>query len=97
MAWIAYLLLPVTGLLAYLKGRDARTRFHGLQAVVYGFLWPAVLFGATYISAAVTQILFGLGGLLWLALLVTTMLGRDLKLPFISGFLSRAAAEAPDS
>jgi uncharacterized membrane protein len=97
MAWLAYLLPPITGLPAYLKGRDPRTRFHGLQSIVYGFLWPAALFGATYISAAATQIVFGLGGLLWLALLVTTMLGRDLKLPFIADLLTRAAAEAPNS
>ncbi len=94
MAWLAYVLLPFTGLPAFLKGRDARTRFHGLQSIFYGFLWPALLFGASYLSAAVTQIAFGLGGLVWLGLLFGTMLGRDPKLPFISEFLTRAAEES---
>lgn len=95
MAWLAYLLLPITGLPAFLKGKDARVRFHGLQSIVYGLIWPAALFAAAYISSTATQIVFIAGALVWLALLVLTLTGRDPKLPLVGEFLSRASTAPP--
>ncbi len=95
MAWMAYLLLPITGLVAYLKGATARVRFHGLQAIVYGFVWPASSILVAYLSGAGARVVFSLGGVVWLGLMVATSIGRDPKLPVVAGFLDRVAQESP--
>jgi uncharacterized membrane protein len=95
MAALAYLLLPVTGLVAYSLGSESRMRFHGLQAIVLGFVWPVALYGASALSPAVTRIVFAFGALVWLGLLVATAMGRDPRLPGIGSFLEGAAAESP--
>jgi uncharacterized membrane protein len=81
MAALAYLLPPLSGLLAYSLGRDRRARFHGLQAVVFGFLWPAAIYIGSLLGPTGTRIAFALGALTWIALFAMTALGRDPLLP----------------
>ena len=81
MAALAYLLPPLTGLLAFGLGAEARVRRHGLQSVAFGVLWPATIYAAARVGAAGTRAAFALGALTWLALLISTALGRDLWLP----------------
>jgi uncharacterized membrane protein len=81
MAALAYLLPPLSGLLVYSMGRDQRARFHGLQAVVFGFLWPAAIYGGSLAGPTGTRVVFALGALVWIALLGMTALGRDPRLP----------------
>jgi uncharacterized membrane protein len=95
MAALAYLLLPVTGLCAYLKGSNERIRWHGLQAIVLGVVWPAALYAGAWISPGVTQAVFVVGAAIWLALIVATALGKDVPLPLIGGWLRRAASVPP--
>lgn len=94
MAALAYVLLPVSGLVAYVKGSSERVRAHGLQAIALGVAWPAALYAASAASPGVTQATFAAGAALWLALLVGTAAGRD---PFVPGLgrALRAAASAP--
>ena len=94
MAVLAYLLLPISGLVAYLKGSSPRVRFHGLQAILFGCLWAILLYAATWTTPVVTQLIFAAGLLLWIALMAGAALGRDLELP-IAGSALRAAAEVP--
>jgi uncharacterized membrane protein len=95
VAALAYLLPPLTGLVAYFRGGSPRVRFHGLQSVALGLVWPAALFACTYVTPGATQAGFAVGALAWLALLVTTALGRDPRLPGIGRVLWRVAAEDP--
>ena len=81
MAALAYLLPPLSGLLAYSLGRDQRARFHGLQAVAFGFLWPVAIYAGSLAGPTGTRIIFALGVLIWVGLLVVTALGRDPRLP----------------
>ena len=81
MAALAYLLPPLSGLLVYSMGRDQRARFHGLQAVVFGFLWPAAIYVGSLAGPTGTRVVFVLGALVWIALLGMTALGRDPRLP----------------
>jgi uncharacterized membrane protein len=94
VAALAYVLLPVTGLAAYLKGPTPRTRFHGLQAIVFGAVWPLLLYAATWTTPVATQVVAIVGFLGWLTLIVATAAGRDLQLPFVGRRL-RAAAQTP--
>ena len=91
MAALSYLLLPVTGLFAFLKGPSVRVRFHGLQAVVIGLLWPLSLYAASALSRGATQAVFLLGVVVWLGFFVGTLLGRDPRLPGVSRSLGRWA------
>ena len=81
MAALAYLLPPLSGLLAYSLGRDQRVRFHGLQAVAFGFLWPVAIYAGSLAGPTGTRITFALGVLIWIGFLVVTALGRDPRLP----------------
>ena len=92
MASLAYVLLPVTGLVAYLTGTDARTRFHGLQAIAIGLVWPLLLYAAALGPAVAVQIVFVIGLLVWLGFLIATVARRDPRLPGIAGMLERLAA-----
>ncbi|MGH2809050.1 MAG: hypothetical protein ACRDKT_17440 [Actinomycetota bacterium] len=96
MAGAAYLLLPVTGVIAYFVAKDARTRFHGLQAVAIGFAWPVLLYGASFVSAVITQVVFALGTLVWLVFLVGALIGRDPKIPGMWRALRRLAVAAAE-
>ena len=97
MAAFAYVLLPVSGLFAYLGGRDARTRFHGLQAIALGLLWPVALYLGAAVSRSVTAAVAALGALVWLVLFLGAAIGRDPRIPLLGRFLKRAAATAPGS
>ena len=89
MAALAYVLLPVSGLIAYSMGASSRTRFHGLQAVVLGLKWPLALYAASFLSPVVTQLVFAAGLAAWLWLLVATAAGRDPRLPVVGNYLQR--------
>ena len=97
MAGLSYLLLPISGLIAYLRAAKVRTRFHGLQAILVGLLWPLALFACSAISPGATQVAFALGALLWLTLLITSAAGADLRLPLVGSALWRAAQIVPRS
>ena len=96
MAALAYLLLPLSGTIAYLKGRSARVRFHGLQAVVVGVLWPLALYAATLASPGVTQVVYAIGAIVWVGFLFATLMGNDPRLPLVAGGLERLARAAAE-
>ena len=95
MAALAYLFLPVSGLFVYLRGANARVRWHGLQAIFIGFVWPVALFACTYASPGVTQAGFVLGAAIWIGFLVATAAGKDPRIPLVGIALRRAAAGDP--
>ncbi|MCA1702231.1 MAG: hypothetical protein LC808_02750 [Actinobacteria bacterium] len=90
MAALAYVLLPISGMLAYFSWASSRVRFHGAQAVAVGLAWSVLLYAGSFLSAVLTQVVFVIGILVWLGLIITTALGRDVYLPFIG----RACAQA---
>ena len=92
MAALAYALLPVSGLIAVLTAGDARVRFHGLQAIALGLLWPLLLYAAAAVSERITQAVFGIGVIVWLGYLLGTLVGKDPRLPALSGALERTAS-----
>ncbi|MGH2698140.1 MAG: hypothetical protein ACRDJL_02930 [Actinomycetota bacterium] len=81
MAALAYLFPPLTGLLAYSLGRHERVRWHGLQSVVFGFLWPVAIYAGSLAGPLGTRTAFALGALIWVGFFVITALGRDPCLP----------------
>ena len=91
MAAFAYLLLPVSGIVAFFSQTSARLRFHGAQAVTVGLAWPLLLYGCSAVSATATQLAFVGGAALWLMLIVTTAAGRDVRLPLVGPLCARAA------
>ena len=93
MATLAYLLLPLSGIAAFLGGGSVRTRMHGLQAIVFGTLWPLGLYGASEISPGATKVVFAVGAVIWAVFLVGTLVGRDPMIPGLRGVLERAAAD----
>ncbi len=95
MAGFAYLLLPVTGALAYFNGKRSRTRFHGLQAVLLGVLWPAALYAASAVDPSLTRWVAIGGALIWLVLMLAAFAGRDLRFPVIGKTLQRYTADPP--
>jgi uncharacterized membrane protein len=95
VAALAYLLLPLSGLLAYLLADDPRLRVHGLQAITVGALWPTAIYAASALSPTATRVAFAAGALTWIVLLIGAALGKNPRLPLIGRFLERAAAEPP--
>ena len=95
MAALAYLVLPISGLLAVALGSQTRTRFHGMQAIVVGLLWALGLYGASALSPDATKVVFVVGALTWLLLMGATAVGRDPKLPGLGSVLQRAASDDP--
>ena len=81
MAALAYVLLPLSGLIAFLVGATARMRFHGLQAMALGAVWAVAAYVASWIAPMLTAVVFVVGGLVWIALMLAALLGRDLRLP----------------
>jgi hypothetical protein len=92
MATLAYVLLPLSGIAAFLGGGSVRTRLHGLQAILFGTVWPLGLYGASSISSTMTKLVFAAGVLIWAVLLVGTLAGRDPIIPGLRGVLRRGAA-----
>lgn len=86
MAAAVYVLLPLSGLLALTFARSPRMRAHGAQAIAFGLLWPLALFAASAVGPAVTQLVFALGAIVYLGLIATTLLGRDLLLGVFARF-----------
>ena len=95
MAALAYALPPVTGLVAYLGAASPRTRWHGLQAIVLGVVWPLALYAGTLVSPGVTQAAGALGGLTWAAFIAGAAAGRDPSWPVIGRALRALAEAAP--
>jgi uncharacterized membrane protein len=95
MAWLAYLLPPVSGFIAYSTGRSSRTRFHGLQAVWIGFVFPIALYGASWITPTVTRAVLVLELLVWFVYLVGSAIGKDPLLPVVGHLSKRAASSRP--
>ncbi len=95
MAALAYLLLPVTGMIAYFAGDSARARFHGIQAVLLGVAWPVLIYAASWVSATATRMVFVAGVLLWLFLIAGTAAGRDPSVPGLARHIERWAADSP--
>ena len=89
MAALAYLLLPVTGLVAYLTGRDPRTRWHGLQAIALGLVWPIALYVAAVGPALAVRSVFAVGAVTWIGFLIATAFGADPRLPLVGRGLQR--------
>ena len=94
VAAFAYLLLPVTGLVAYLFG-DERARFHGLQAILFGALWPLGLYAASALAPGATRAVFAAGAVVWLGAILATAMGRDPALPGLRTPLTRWAEQDP--
>ena len=92
MAAFAYLLLPVTGLIATLAGRDQRARMHGLQAIFIGLGWAIAMYVAALGPAVAVQAVFGAGLLLWISFLALTLAGRDPKIPVLGRTFEALAA-----
>ena len=95
MAALAYLFPPISGLVAYFGGRSERVRYHGLQSVVFGLLWPASLYGCSVISPGATQVAFFTGLAVWLLLFALTLFRLNPRLPGTGGLLTRLTAEPP--
>ncbi|MDQ3952133.1 MAG: hypothetical protein M3279_04065 [Actinomycetota bacterium] len=93
MAAFAYLMLPVTGLLAYFSGRTERARWHGLQAIVIGALWPALLYLASALNESLVLPVATAGAALWILFLAATALGKDPSLPWIGPKLKELATD----
>jgi uncharacterized membrane protein len=95
VAALAYVLLPVSGLAAYLTGRSPRVRFHGLQAVTLGLAWPVALYACTYVTPGATQVCALVGAVVWLGFLLATALGLDPRIPLAGRYLEEAARDDP--
>lgn len=81
MAALAYVLLPLSGVIAFLIGPSVRIRFHGLQAIAVGAVWAVAAYVASWIAPLVTVAVFLTGAALWLILLISSLVGRDIRLP----------------
>lgn len=97
MAALAYVLLPVSGLVAYVRGSTVRVRAHGLQAIVFGATWPAALYAAAAASPGVTQAVLVVGAALWVVLVVGSAAGRDPFVPGLRRVLWAAATSSPSA
>jgi uncharacterized membrane protein len=95
MAALAYLLLPISGLFAYFGSASPRVRFHGLQAVLVGFLWPAAIYAGSALSQTAALMAWVGGAAVWLGLMLTTAAGLDLRIPVVGRYLRRAATQGP--
>lgn len=95
MTVVAYLLPPITGLVAYFRGNNDRVRFHGLQSVALGAAWPAALYGADLIGRRAVLFVAAAGAAAWLYLVIGAALGRDPRLP--GGAVLRRAVVGADS
>jgi uncharacterized membrane protein len=96
MAALAYVLLPISGMLAFFSQTEGRVRFHGAQAVAFGLVWSLALYGCSAISATLTQLVFLAGAAMWIGLIITTATGRDLRLPVVGRACARAAGLVED-
>ena len=91
MSVVAYLLSPVSGLIIFLVARSPRARFHGLQSVVVGTLWPVGLYIGAYITPGVTQLVAVVVIVSWVVLVSGTAVGRDPRLPWVGRSMAQIA------
>jgi uncharacterized membrane protein len=91
MAWLAYLVPPLSGFIAYSTSSSSRTRWHGLQAVWIGFIFPLILYAASWITPTVTRVVLVLELVLWIVYPVGAAMGKDPALPIVGEFSKRAA------
>jgi uncharacterized membrane protein len=96
MAALAYVLLPFSGLIAYFLGGTSRVRFHGLQAVILGVVWPVLLYACSAVAAVATQVVFVAGACVWLLFVVGAAAGKDPRLPLIGRACARAVELDPN-
>jgi uncharacterized membrane protein len=96
MAALAYLAPPVSGLIAFLTADRGRVRFHGLQSIVIGTVWPALIYLGAFVSPMLTRIAFFGGAFVWVVFLVATAMGRDLALPGVKSFLREMVPSGGD-
>ena len=96
MAALAYLLLPLSGIVVVLRARSERHRFHGLQAIALGLIWAVALYATALVSVGLTQAAWMVGAGAWLALLVATAAGRDPRIPLVGAALRRVARSWED-
>ncbi len=95
MTGFAYLFPPLTGLIAFFAGAKERTRWHGLQSVVLGSIWPAGLYAGAFVSPVATQLAGVLGAAAWLTLGFATAIGRDPSIPLVGPILRSWAQADP--
>jgi len=95
MAALAYLVPPVSGLIVYLVAASQRVRFHGLQSVALGLLWPLALLAGGLLSPAVTHLAAVTGMAAWLAFLTGAALGKDPRWPGLGRVLWSLAERPP--
>jgi hypothetical protein len=95
VAALAYLLPPLSGLAAYLTASSARVRWHGLQAVALGLMWPGALYLGAAISPGATQGVGLAGGAAWLVFLIGTAVGRNPRWPWLGAWLCYLASDGP--
>ena len=95
MAALAYLFPPLSGAVAYWRARSERTRWHGLQSVVFGSVWPLLLYVAAHVYPGVTQVVWVMGAVMWIALMAGAAARKDVSLPGIGAWLRRAASHSP--
>jgi uncharacterized membrane protein len=93
MAAFAYVALPLTGMLAYFSGTSPRTRWHGLQAIVIGALWPALLYLAAALVESLVLPVAIAGAVVWLLFLAGAAIGRDPSLPWLGPKLRELATD----
>lgn len=93
MAAFAYLALPLTGMLAYFSGRTPRVRWHGLQAIVLGALWPALLYLAAALQESLVLPVAFAGAATWLVFLAGAAIGKDPSLPWLGRKLRELATD----
>lgn len=93
MAALAYLVLPVTGMVAYFSGGTPRVRWHGLQAIVIGALWPAFLYLAVAVNESLVLPVALAGAAVWLVFLAGAAIGKDPSLPWIGRRLRELATD----
>ncbi len=89
VAALAYLLLPISGGIAYFFAKSPRVRLHGLQAALLGALWPAALYAGARVSPGVTQAVFVVMGVIWLVVMASAAVGKDLWFPGLGRLLNR--------
>lgn len=94
MAVLAYLLPPISGLLAYLKGGTDAVRFHGLQSVLLGVLWPALLFGCSEVSPTATRVAAAVGAGSWIMLAVVAGAGGRPVIASVANRIERAVGRS---
>jgi hypothetical protein len=90
MAALAYLVPPLTGLWAFARGADVRTKAHGFQSIVLGTLWPIGLYLGSLITPGATQAIFVCFAGVWLGLMLSSAAKRDL----LAAGLARRIEEA---